>query len=90
MKVVLKDDWDIPIHPPVEGADPKGHFVGRDKELSFLSNELSRRDSGVSGCRAASRGRVRHLMRLRCAGLLPLPVRTSGERTKERGSSESL
>jgi Cdc6-like AAA superfamily ATPase len=47
MKIVLKEDWDIPIHPPVHGSKRKGHFVGRAKELSLLANELFRRDSGA-------------------------------------------
>ena len=58
MKLVLKKDWDIPLHPPLETARPKGFFVGRENEVRLLTNELTRKDSGsilVTGYRGVGK-----------------------------------
>ena len=46
MKIVLKDDWDVSLRPPLFGRDVVGHFAGREKEISRLVNELQRKKSG--------------------------------------------
>ncbi|HNQ94285.1 MAG TPA: ATP-binding protein [Anaerolineales bacterium] len=48
MKIVLKPDWDIPVQiPNKEKTETKGHFVGRETELSVFTNELLRREQGA-------------------------------------------
>lgn len=48
MKIVLKPDWDIPVQIPSKGNQTnKGHFVGRETELSVFTNELLRREQGA-------------------------------------------
>ena len=55
MKIVLKDDWDVSLRPPLFGRDVVGHFAGRDKEIQRLVNELLRKKSG-SICISGHRG----------------------------------
>jgi ATP-dependent Clp protease ATP-binding subunit ClpA len=48
MKIVLKQDWDIPIQPPHQRNQKKiGHFVGRDDEVSHLVDEITRKNQGA-------------------------------------------
>jgi hypothetical protein len=56
MDIVLKEDWDIPVQVP--GRENIGHFIGRDSEVDFLTNELSRRNQGsilISGHRGVGK-----------------------------------
>ncbi len=46
MEITLKSNWDIPIRFPYTKSKIKGLFIGRKKELSFLINELKRRETG--------------------------------------------
>jgi len=46
MEIKLKKNWDIPIRFPYTKSKIKGLFIGRKKELSFLINELKRRETG--------------------------------------------
>lgn len=46
MKIILKDDWDVSLRPPLFGNDVVGHFAGRNKEILRLVNELLRKNSG--------------------------------------------
>lgn len=46
MEITLKNNWDIPIRFPYSKSKIKGLFIGRKKELSFLINELKRRETG--------------------------------------------
>lgn len=58
MKIVLKKDWDIPIRPPFDDNVDEGYFVGREKEIKPLINEIIRRKSGsifVSGYRGVGK-----------------------------------
>lgn len=48
MKIILKQDWDIPVQIPSKEQFPKtGHFVGRKAELAIFVNELLRREQGA-------------------------------------------
>ena len=58
MKILLKDDWDISLRPPLFENDVVGHFAGRDEEIPRLVNELLRKKSGsifVSGHRGVGK-----------------------------------
>ena len=58
MKIVLKKDWDIPIHPPIDGSAPLGHFAGRANELNMLTDEILRKKTGsilISGYRGVGK-----------------------------------
>lgn len=46
MEITLKNNWDFPIRFPYAKSKIKGLFLGRKKELSFLVNELKRRETG--------------------------------------------
>jgi Cdc6-like AAA superfamily ATPase len=43
-RLLLKEDWDVPISPP--GQDLAGHFNGRRTDVNRLENELKRRSQG--------------------------------------------
>jgi hypothetical protein len=54
----LRDDWDVPIQPPLAGRSQVGHFVGRTDELERLVAELLRSPSKsilVSGHRGVGK-----------------------------------
>ncbi|MHA2135922.1 MAG: ATP-binding protein [Candidatus Thorarchaeota archaeon] len=58
MKIVLKDDWDAQVKPPMDRKEPIGWFAGREREVALLANEMSRRKSGsilVSGYRGVGK-----------------------------------
>lgn len=58
MKVVLKQNWDVPFYPPVSENSDQGNFVGRDKEVLPLINDILRKKSGsilVSGYRGVGK-----------------------------------
>jgi len=58
MRIVLKKDWDININHPTNKGQVQGYFVGRDKELRLLVNEILRRNSGailISGYRGVGK-----------------------------------
>lgn len=46
MEIILKNDWDVPIRFPVIEQEKQGYFVGREKEISQLINELKRKKYG--------------------------------------------
>ncbi len=57
-KIVLKRDWDININPPISDGEIQGHFIGRERELKLLVNEILRRNSGailISGYRGVGK-----------------------------------
>jgi len=60
-KIILKADWDVNINSPLntkEQAKEQGHFVGREKEVELLTNEILRRPSGsilISGYRGVGK-----------------------------------
>jgi Cdc6-like AAA superfamily ATPase len=41
-QVHLSADWDVPTQPPQRGQPQSGHYVGRERELALLTNELLR------------------------------------------------
>ena len=47
MNIVLKKDWDLNIAPPSKEKNTLGHFSGRSDEVSQLTNEILRRNSGA-------------------------------------------
>lgn len=58
MKVLLKQNWDVPFYPPVSENSDQGNFVGRDKEVLPLINDILRKKSGsilVSGYRGVGK-----------------------------------
>jgi hypothetical protein len=58
MKVVLKQNWDVPFYPPVSENSDQGNFVGREKEVLPLINDILRKKSGsilVSGYRGVGK-----------------------------------
>lgn len=58
IKLILKDDWDVMIHPPKYDKDERGHFAGRLRESEFLTNEILRKQSGsilISGYRGVGK-----------------------------------
>lgn len=46
MKIILKEDWDIPLRLYNPEGLKEGCFVGRNKEISALTNEIIRKNSG--------------------------------------------
>lgn len=57
MTILLKKDWDINIAPPNKKPSI-GHFAGRKEEVSQLTNEVLRRNSGailISGHRGVGK-----------------------------------
>lgn len=58
MNIVLKKDWDLNIAPPSKEKNTLGHFSGRSDEVSQLTNEILRRNSGailISGHRGVGK-----------------------------------
>lgn len=58
MKITLKKDWDLSIAPPSRNSSHSGYFAGRQHEISELTNEILRRNSGailVSGHRGVGK-----------------------------------
>jgi Cdc6-like AAA superfamily ATPase len=58
MKIKLRKDWDTAIQPPTGKSQPHGHFVGRSREVTKLTNDLLNRDEGavlVSGYRGVGK-----------------------------------
>lgn len=58
MKLKLVKDWDTGIQPPRVRSQAHGHFVGRTREVTMLTNDLLNRDEGavlVSGYRGVGK-----------------------------------
>lgn len=58
MKIKLHRNWDTGIQPPTLRLRTPGHFVGRSREVTMLTNDLLNRDEGavlVSGYRGVGK-----------------------------------
>jgi len=58
MKIILKEDWDIQISPPLNEEKIRGYYGGRNKEVEILANEILRGKKGsilISGYRGVGK-----------------------------------
>lgn len=80
MKILLKLNWDIPVQPP--DNQEIGLFIGREREISFLTNEILRKNQGailVSGHRGVGKTSLvfKSLRSIKSQKILPVIINAS-------------
>lgn len=94
IKILLKNDWDVNINSPTN-AEKRGHFVGREKEIELLVNEISNKPSGsilISGHRGVGKTALVYSAlweaKAKNSNIIPVIINASQLETGEDNSKE--